>query len=143
MALAWYVASLILKCEVAGEPSIPNEWTCLQQIHVLRALDREAAYEKTIELGKSLEHSYLNNQGLDVAWIFVGIENLEELSAKAIRDHTEIWGRIFSTQSPEALVGEKAGLSVFFIDEIRHKTAEEILEDGIETRFVINRVKYR
>jgi hypothetical protein len=142
MKQAWYVASIILKCEVAGEPTIPTEWTCLQQIHVLRASDREVAYGKAIELGKSLEHPYLNAEEQDVTWTFVGLENLEELSEKVIRDGTEIWGRIFSTQSPDDLVVEKEGLSVFYIDEIRHLTAREIIEDGIETRLVCNRVKY-
>jgi hypothetical protein len=142
MKQAWYVSTIILKCEVAGEPTIANEWTCLQQIHVLRASDREVAYEKAIEIGKSLEGSYRNVQDQDVTWTFVGLENLEELPYKVIRDGTEIWGRIFSTQSPNALVVGKAGLSVFYVDEIRHLTAKEILEDGIETRLVCNRVRF-
>jgi enterochelin esterase-like enzyme len=136
----WFVATIILKCEVAGEPTVPNEWTCLQQIHVLRALDREEAYEKAIELGKSLEHSYLNVEEQVVTWTFVGLENLEELPVKVIRDGTEIWGRIFSTQAPDALVVDKDGLSVFYIDEIRHLTADEIIK-GIKTRLVCNRVE--
>jgi hypothetical protein len=142
MKQAWYVATIILKCDVAGESTIPNEWTCIQEIHVLRALDGEIAYEKATELGKSLEHSYLNADEQYVTWTFVGLENLEELSEKVIRDGTEIWGRIFSTQSPDKLVVEKESLSVFYIDEIRHLTAREIIEDGIETRLVCNRVKY-
>jgi hypothetical protein len=142
MKQAWYVATIILKCEVAGEATTPNEWTCLQQIHVLRASDREVAYGKAIMLGKSFENSYLNAGEQDVTWTFVGLENLEELSEKVIRDGTEIWGRVFSTQSPDNLVAEKEGLSVFFIDEIHHLTASEIMEGGIETRLVCNRVKY-
>jgi hypothetical protein len=142
MKHAWYVATIILKCEVAGEATTPDEWTCLQQIHVLRASDRDVAYEKAIMLGKSLEQSYLNAEEQDVTWTFIGLENLEELSKNVIRDGTEIWGRIFYTQSPDNLVVEKEGLSVFYIDEIRQLAASEIIEDGVETRLVCNRVKY-
>ena len=142
MKQEWYVATVILKCEVAGESSFPDERTCLQQIHVLRALDREVAYDKAIELGKSLELSYLNSDAQEVSWTFIGLENLEELSDKVIRDGTEIWGRIFYTNTLDALVAEKEQLSVFYIDEIRHRTAKEIIEDGVETRLVCNRVKY-
>jgi len=142
MALEWFVVSVILKCEIAGEPTIPSEWTCLHQIHVLRAANREIAFIKAIKIGKSLEASYINAEGQDVTWTFVGLENLEELPSKVIRDRAEICGRIFSTQSPEALVVEKEGLSVFYIDEIRHLTAQEILENGISSRLVCNRVKY-
>lgn len=143
MKQAWYVATIILKCELAGEATTPNEWTCLQQIHVLRASDRKVAYGKAVMLGKSLEYSYQNAEEQDVTWTFVGLENLEELSEKVIRDGTEICGRIFYTQSPDNLVVEKESLSVFYIDEIRHLTASEIIEDGVETRLVCNRVKYR
>jgi len=142
MAQDWYVVTIILKCEVEGKSSIQNEWTCLQQIHVLKAPDREVAYEKAINLGTSLEHSYRNVSQQDVSWSFVGLENLEKLSEKVIRNGTEIWGRIFSTNSPEALVVEKPGLSVFCIDEIHDLIASEILEDGVETRLLVNRVKY-
>ena len=142
MPQVWYVATIILKCEVEKEPTIPIEWTCLQQIHVLRAPNREEAYEKAVKIGESQEQSYLNSQQQEVYWSFVGLENLEELSSKVIRDGTEIWGRIFSTQSPDALVVERDGLSVFYIDEIGHLTANEILEGGIKTRLVCNRVKY-
>jgi len=141
MMQTWYVVTIILKCEIAGEPTIPNEWTCLQQIHVIRATDREMAFDKAIEIGKSLEVLYLNEREENVSWAFVGLENLEELSSKVIRDGTEIWGRIFLTQSPDALVVDKDGLSVFHIDEIRDLTAREILEEGIKTRLVCNRIK--
>jgi hypothetical protein len=138
----WYVATIILKCEVAAEPVDPDEWTCIQNIHVLRASDREEAYQKALELGKSGEVTYLNSDGQDVTWKFVGLQFLEELLTKTIRDGTEIWGHVFHSQNPDALVVEKEGLDVFCIDQIRHLTAEQILADGSESRLVYNRVKY-
>jgi hypothetical protein len=137
----WYVTTIILKCEAEKESAVKNEWTCIQQIHVIRAYDREEAYAKAIELGKAEETTYLNYQEKEVNWKFVGLENLEELLEKRIRNGTEIWGRVFYTQSTDALVVEKGGLSVFYVDEIGHLTAEEIIECGFETRLVCNRVK--
>ncbi len=141
MSMAWYVATIILKCEVEQKPTTDGEWTCIQQIHLLRAPNQETAYQNAIKLGISQEHSYLNMQGEKVTWRFVGLENLEELDTKTIRDGTEIWGSVFYTESPEALVVEKHGLSVFFNESIANLTAEEILKDGFESRLVCNRVK--
>lgn len=137
----WFVATIILKCEVAGAPTAVGEWTCIQQIHLLRAPDRETAYEKAIALGQSQASMYLNSQTQLVTWTFVGLENLEELADKTIRDGSEVWGRVFSTHSPQALVVEKEGLSVFYDDAVRDRMAEELLVDGIATRLVCNRVR--
>lgn len=140
MKLTWYVATLILKCEVAGVPSSPSEWTCIQQIHLIRAGNRDEAYEKAVALAKSQECSYLNSEGQMVAWTLVGLENLEPLSNRTVRDGTEIWGRVFHTQVPDALIVDKDHLSVFYDEKIRHLIAEEILEQGFETKLVCIRV---
>ncbi len=137
----WFVSTIILKCEIAGEPSIPNEWTCIQQVNVLRAENREIAYEKAIAFGNSQESTYLNANGQQISWIFVGLENLEELDNQIIKDGTEIWGRVIRTNDPDSLVVDKNGLSVFYIDEIKYLKAEEIMKEGQETKLVCNRIK--
>jgi hypothetical protein len=139
MNAKWFVATIILKCEIAGTPTIPDEWTCSQQIFVIRANNRETAFEKAQEIGNSQETSYLNVDGSDVTWKFVGLENLEEVVGKVIRNGTEIWGRIFHTENPDALVVEKEGLSVFYNDEIRNLSSEQILVNGQGTKLVCNR----
>ena len=141
MAQIWYVAHLILKCDVAGEPTEPDEWTCIEQIHAIRASDREMAYEKAMAIGKEHEQIYKNSLGQDVSWTFVGLEDLQELLSKSIRDGTEVWGRVFYTNSPNDLVVDKDHLWVFYHDQIAHLTAAEILEDEPETKLVCNRVK--
>ncbi len=140
MELAWYVITIVVKCKVAEGPVMPGEWGCSQDIHLVRAADREAAYERALEIGKSAETSYLNDQGQLVKWEFVGLENVEELASRVIRDGMEIWSRIFYTSDPEALVVGKEGLSVFHNDDIRDVVAEDILE-GITSRLICNRVR--
>jgi hypothetical protein len=141
LILKWFVATIILKCEVDGKPTTPGEWTCVEQIHLIRGSNRNDAYEKALSLGKSQETSYQNAEGKAVTWKFTGLENLEELASKRVRDGIEVWGRIFHTENPEAFTPEKEGLSVFYEDELLDVTATEILASGIETKLVCNRVK--
>lgn len=140
MKSIWFVATIILKCEVDEKPTTPGEWTCIEQVHLVRGSNRDDAFEKAQALGKSEETSYQNAEGKTVTWKFIGLENLEELASKRVRDGIEVWGRIFHTQYPEAFTPEKEGLSVFYEDELLNLTAEEILTDGVETNLVCNRV---
>lgn len=140
MELAWFVVTIVLKCRIAEGPMMSGEWRCSQDIHLVRAANREAAYERALEIGKSQETSYLNAQGELVKWEFVGLENVEELASRVIRDGVEIWSRTFYTNDPEALVVGKEGLSVFHNDDMRDVVAEDILE-GIASRLICNRVR--
>jgi len=141
LKIQWFVTTIILKCEILGEPSLIGEWTCSQQIYVLRSPNREMAYEKAITMGRSQETSYRNADGQLVSWTFVGLENLEELPYGVIRDGTEIWGRIFHTSDPNALVVEQKGLSVYFNEEIKDIRVDEILQYGQGTKLVCNRIQ--
>ena len=141
MILKWFVVTIILKCEVDGKPTVPGEWTCIEQIHLVRALNRDNAFEKALSLGKSQETSYQNAVGKTVTWKFIGLENLEELSKKRVKDGIEVRGRIFHTENPEAFTPEKEGLTVFYEDELLELTAADILTNHIESRLVCNRVK--
>ncbi len=136
----WFVATVIFKSEIEGEPS-PDEWMCSQDINVIRAPNREIAYEKAINIGKSHEHSYQNMYGDKVVWTFVGLENLEELSNKVIRDGTEVWGRIFHSNNPDDLVVSKEGLNVFFSNEYKNLPAYEILKHDPKFKLVYNRIR--
>jgi hypothetical protein len=127
MSTTWYVATLILKCEIENDPQIPA--TCFEQIHLIEARDGDNAYEKALQIGNSVEHSYKNYQGNTVYWEFVGLENLEEIFDETIQDGTEIRSRRLLVEDPLSLVRGKDGLTVFLSDHIRNKTAEEILSE--------------
>lgn len=61
MEKIWYVCTIMLKCTV--ENSIMNEWTCMEQIHILEASTDEEAFAKALKLGQSEEHFYTNSKG--------------------------------------------------------------------------------
>lgn len=106
----WYVATLIMVCKVENEP---GPWTCDEQICVIRATSEQLAYEKALQLGEDSATSYQNVYGQTVQWSFVGLGNLEEILADAIRDGTEIRSRLFGHNEPSKLVLAKEQLSVF------------------------------
>ena len=139
---AWYVATVILKCQINGQPKLPGEWTCIQSIYVLRAVSADDAYEQALQLGKEKETSYLNSDGGIVDWEFVGLENVEELSQKTITRNTEVWGRVFASNDPTRLTVTKEGCSIYYDETVKDIPASELLEDEPETRLLCNRLPY-
>lgn len=105
----WYVATLIIRCRVANEPA---PYTCDEQIRLIRARSPEKAYEKAIKLGKEQEVNYLNENGEDVYWEFLGLEELHELE-EPIRDSLEIRSRLSEQIDPALKVVPKERLWVF------------------------------
>lgn len=140
---SWYTATIILKCETDPHPLLLGEWSCQQSIHLIRAESREEAFAQAEELGKAQECSYLNSDGATVSWKYIGMENLEELTTKRLTGGMEIWGRIFHSSDPSALVCEKQNLSVYWNERMAGVTTAEILADGPETHLVCNRVSYQ
>jgi len=127
MGTPWYVVTLIMKCTIEDKPQVPI--TCLEQIHIIKAKNAEHAYQKALQLGKSQEHSYINHAGQNVSWKFVGMQNLEELLEESIHDGVEIRSRRLLLNDPEKMVAKKEGLTVFIAENIKNKTAEEILSE--------------
>ncbi len=52
MTQTWYVATLILKSELAGEPTNTDEWICIQQIHLLKHLTERSPIARQLHLVK-------------------------------------------------------------------------------------------
>lgn len=138
---SWYVVTIIIKCEINGLSLVSGEWSCIQSIHLIKASSNSDAFEKATLLGKEKETSYMNSGGELVEWKFVGLENLENLTRKTISDGLEIWGRYFQSNNPSALVVNKERLSIYFDEEICDVPANKIIEDGIDSKLVINRIR--
>lgn len=111
MKSKWYVATLIMKTVISARPD--DTPACDKQVRVLRASSADEAYEKAMALGRMEEHAYENTYGEIVRWEFVGLVDLDEISARTIRDGTEIKSRIFENASPETLVSSKEQLAVY------------------------------
>ncbi len=125
MKASWYVCTLLMKC-IVGKSAV-NEWTLMEQIHVLKGTTHEEAYSKALKLGHLEEHSYTNIAGELVFWIFVGIGDLEKLLDNSIEDGTEIRSRIFRSGSSDSVVRAKDDLTVFRMEKLKDIVAEEII----------------
>jgi hypothetical protein len=117
MKAKWYVATLIMLCKVTNEMS--ELFTCDEQIRLIRATDSEQAYEKALRFGKDEEHSYMNSDGNEVFWEFIGLEDLEELFDETIRDGREIRSRISNQLRPFDRIRVKEDLTVFLSNRSR------------------------
>lgn len=111
MSEKWYVAMLLIVSHVSD--SLATPMTCDEQIRVIRAENREIAFEKAVVLGKNEEHSYLNMNNEIVKWEFAGLIELAEIDDDDIQDGTEILSRIFKHDTPRSLLPRKEILSVF------------------------------
>lgn len=121
MTLNWYVATLIIVSRHKGEPQhLP---LCAEQIRLIRAHSADEAYEKALQLGRAEEHAYESIDGNNVSWEFVGLEDLEEIEGKSIRDGREVRNRFFNHAHPNNLVSEQERLSVFLTS--KHEQPQE------------------
>lgn len=123
----WYIAVLVISSNVNKtlkelEPLIDL------QFRLIRASDPEAAYQTVMEIGRAEHHVYKNEDGKDVEWIFQGLNDLRELDEKKIVSGMEVYSRILRADSGE-LVVPKEELTVFWYEQTKDKTAEEILEE--------------
>ncbi len=104
----WYVAKLVLRCQVGKHDRGP--WLCDEQVRVIRAISKHQAYEKAVRFGKDAEHTYTNESGEIVSWSFLGLSNLDILGSDVISDGTEITYRLLETDEPLGLVRGKTDL---------------------------------
>jgi hypothetical protein len=120
----WYVAVLVLQCKIDGVPTGRVD----RQIHVINAVDHEAAYTKALFLGSRAQHSYPATDGGTVAWEFKGLHELDLILSETLADGIEIWNQM-SEQDPAELVRDKASLAAFWVEANQHRTASDILNE--------------
>lgn len=128
MLTRWYVAKLILLCRVDNDCEGP--WTCEEQIRVLQAIGKGAAYEKAVILGKSAEHSYRNAADQEVVWEFLGISNMDELSEGGIIDGSEITARLFTSSNTEIITRNSEDFVMNWMPQEKNKTAHDVIAES-------------
>lgn len=106
-----YIATIIMVSSVEGNNEAPP--VCEEQIRLIRASSQSEAYDKAMRIGFREEHSYKNVNDNDVFWKFAGLENLELLSQKNLRDGQELRSRYFRHSDPMSLTRQQERLSVF------------------------------
>src|SRR5688572_23455006 len=108
----WYVAEVVVEITVAREKQNVVHFNLV----LLRAENREKAYQKALRLSKAYQTSYLNPAGRLVRHYFRGIASLEEYMDFTPTDGSEITFRevVGLTQSQiKAVVKPKRELGIF------------------------------
>jgi hypothetical protein len=126
----WYVAVLVASSRIDAVPAhVP---VVDLQYRLIRASDNEDAYQRALQLGRQLAHSYQNFQGCAVAWECTGLRDLREIDEGELADGTEVYSQIVR-DNPEQLVVPKEQLTCFWAAANKDKTAGEILDEENRT----------
>ncbi len=124
----WFLAALVVSSRVddGGDraPLIDLQYKLIQ------AIDAEAAYRRAVELGAEEAHDYENDAGVRVHWEFAGLNDLHEIEVGHLRDGVEVYSQM-ERSDPRELVSPKEQLRVFWSEANKHRTAAEILGNGI------------
>ncbi len=87
--MKWYLAKIVFRI-ISGKGDHKAQFD--EQLRLIEATDRAAAFEKAKTLGKNTEESYLNQEKEIVHWKFINVEELYHLHE--LQDGTEIYSRI-------------------------------------------------
>jgi hypothetical protein len=118
----WYSATFIVKCTI-GQNQTGN-FLFDEQIKIIKAANREEAYEKALKLGQVENHEYKNSDGELVKWTFEGLFNLNSL--ESLEDGTEIASKMVRADSSEDLIVPKERLLDLFQAKQMGKTGTNI-----------------
>jgi hypothetical protein len=94
----WYVVRILMRSSV----SVDNETLYSEEFALVRAVSYEEAYGKAEAKGVGLSHSYQNDAGKEVRWIFESILEVKRTIDDDIGDGCEVYARLSST--PPAVV---------------------------------------
>lgn len=139
MTSEWYLAELVMKITVAGDPRNVVH----QNLVLVRASSSDEAYEKALQFGKNGEVSYDNPAGKAVQIRFEGISDLTEIY-EDLEDGAELGFRYKVDMSEEqirSLVLPRDCLPAFLPParaEGPDYASEEVIAE-VERRFGIKR----
>lgn len=123
----WYSAVIVLRAKVGD--TWQDEFLLDHQVRLVRAADPEAAFARAVAIGEAEAHAYQNDRAERVSWEFVGLADLDELTAD-VSDGVEVWSWRTRGQ-PSAAVVAKDQLSVFHRTANATRTAAELLDEDL------------
>src|SRR5882672_9174511 len=123
--MTWYVAHVMLECRNLSTGQ--HTGSVEEQVRVLTAADAEEAYQKALQLGRSAEHEYDNNEGEKIRWAFCGLSDLDELMSEGVEDGSEITSRIIEDAEIRRHIRRKDDLTLFLAKTIGKMKAKEVL----------------
>lgn len=97
-----------------------------RQFKLIRAINHKAAYQRAVKLGQAENYWYKNPNGNRVRWVFVGLEDLDEVGEKKLFDGMEIYSSM-TRGIPERAVRKMEHLKIFRYEANKHKPMIETL----------------
>jgi hypothetical protein len=85
----WYTAKCLFRCVVQGKR--PDDLLRECTYFLVRAKDNRDALKRAAAIAKSKQHSYVNQYGGKVEWIFERVLNVKEILAQELDEGTEIY----------------------------------------------------
>ena len=93
--MRWYSAMVVVTSTIEGF----GQSSFWRSVFVFRAIDRQAAKAKALELGRALEDDYLNGSGARVKNVLNRVDTLDELGEE-IEDGLEVWSEGILVDEP-------------------------------------------
>ncbi|MFZ9388326.1 MAG: DUF4288 domain-containing protein [Chitinophagaceae bacterium] len=107
----WYLAKMVFRI-ISGDGKHTAQFD--EQLRLIRAVNREDAFQKGQTLGKCSEELYFNNREQPVQWQFISVSELYLLPE--LSDGTELYSRVEETEDAMGylkFIYAKAGLIRF------------------------------
>jgi len=121
----WFTAALVRGAHIVGPASDAaiGDLVC----KLIEAPDAEAAYARALELGEASTETYVDDDGIEITYGFVGLAALEQLPAPPTDGM-----QLLTTALPGApgrLVVSKGDLAVFQSDEADGSDEDDEYDD--------------
>src|SRR5262245_7077129 len=114
-----------MECRIGQLP----DGTIDLQVRLLAADSHDEAYAKAQLLGRRVEEHYINSDGEEVTWVYLGLHDLDELNDENLVDGVEVWS-LRASRPGMSLVRSKHQLALFWFDANKDRTARELLGDA-------------
>ncbi len=99
MFMNWYLAKIIFTI-ISGNGDHKAQFD--EQLRLVQAVSKSAAFEEAKSIGKKAEESYLNEQKELVQWKFINVVDLYQL--QGLIHGTEIYSRIEEHDEPDSYI---------------------------------------
>ncbi len=89
----WFSVRLLSRAEVEDGLSKPH--LCEESLRLIEAPDQTSARRVAEELGRADAHSYRNEEGDLVRWVFAEVLEVQELTPEPPHHGAEVYSRLF------------------------------------------------
>jgi hypothetical protein len=98
----WFTASILFRSEAAGRAPSDSLWE--ESIVLLDADTEEDALVSATAIGKSREHSYRVESGVELRWLFDQVESNHAIDSDSLESGTELFSRYLRASEVASLL---------------------------------------